>query len=101
MTDVVLDIVVGVGYIQDCHLWYGTSVLAFFWLPGLVMGGLFSILAIGEDILEKKFGSCGNIALFILGTILGPIIVTLGTLVYLVKAAINSSSGEDNSNAKL
>ena len=100
-----LDFVVGVGYIQDCHYNYGISVLAFFWLPGLMGGGIFSIFIIGEDILKKKYGyvigSCGMRALFILVTLLGPIILIPGTLYFLVKAAINPSSNGDNKNANM
>ena len=59
---------------------------------------------IGDDILEKKYdydvGCCGNITLFILGTLLGPIILIPGTLYYLFKAAINPSSNVENSHAK-
>ena len=99
------DIVVGVGYIQDCHYNYGISVLAFFWLSGLLFGGLISMGIIGEDILEKKYGydvgCCERVALFILGTLLGPIILIPGTLYLLVKAAINPSSDVDSGQAKL
>ena len=61
------------------------------------------MMIIGDDILEKKYGydigSCGMASLFILGTLLGPIILIPGTLYYYYKAAINPSSDDDNSNA--
>ena len=97
LADVVLDFVVGVGYIQDCHYNYGISVLAFFWLPGLLLGGLLSINYCDEGCC----GKCGVAALFILGTLLGPIILIPGTLYLLVKAAINPSSQDDNKLAKV
>ena len=105
LADVVSDIVVGVDFIERCHYNYAVSVLAFIWLPGLLFGGFISLNVIGDDILEKKYdydiGDCGTIALFILGTLLGPIILIPGTLYCLVKAAINPSSNDDNSNGKL
>ena len=100
LADVVSDILVGADFIERCHYNYGISVLAFIWLPGLSMGGFFSVA-----ILKKKYGSvigcCGMVALFILGTLLGPIILIPGTLYCLVKAAINPSSNGDNWHAKL
>ena len=105
LSDVVSDFVVGVGYIQDCHYNYGISVLVFFWLPGLLLGGVCSVVWIGEDILEKKYGydigDCGTASLFILGTLLGPIILIPGTLYLLVKAAINPSSNVGGEDAKM
>ena len=99
------DIVVGADFIERCHYNYGISVLAFFWLPGLLMGGVFSFLIIGMEILEKKcgydIGCCGMVALFILSTLLGPIILIPGTLYFLVKTAINPSSNKDNGLAKM
>ena len=98
------DIVVGADFIERCHYNYGISVLTFFWLPGLLMGGVFSFLIIGMEILEKKcgydIGCCGMVALFILSTLLGPIILIPGTLYLLVEAAINPSSNDYNADAK-
>ena len=98
------DIVVGADFIERCHYNYAVSVLAFFWLSGLLFGGLISMGIIGEDILEKKYGydvgCCERVALFILGTLLGPIILIPGTLYLLVKAAINPSSNDYNADAK-
>ena len=105
LADVVSDIVVGVDFIERCHYNYAVSVFAFVWLPGLLFGGIFSVDLVGDYILKKNYsydiGGCGNVALFILGTLLGPIILIPGTLYCLVKAAINPSSNDDNSNGKL
>ena len=102
--DVLSDIVVGADFIERCHYNYAVSVFAFVWLPGLLFGGYFFTNFIGDDILEEKcgydIGDCGMAALFILGTLLGPIILIPGTLYYLFKAAINPSSDNDNSKAK-
>ena len=69
LAGVVLDVKVGFDFIDRCHFNYGYSVLAFFWLPGLLMGGGFSITFIG-DYLEKKYeyevGICEMTALFML-----------------------------------
>ena len=69
------------------------------------MGGFFSMFIIGNDILEKRYGydvgCCEKVALVILGTLLGPIILIPGTLYLLVKAAINPSSQDDNKLAKV
>ena len=103
--DVLSDIVVGADFIERCHYNYAVSVFAFVWLPGLLLGGLISVMVIGEDILEKKYGydigDYGNFSLFILGTLLGPIIVIPGTLYCLVKAAINPSSNVGGEDAKM
>ena len=103
--DVLSDIVVGADFIERCHYNYAVSVFAFVWLPGLLFGGFFSMDDIGDDILRKKYGcdigDCGMAALFILGTLLGPIIVIPGTLYYLVKAAINPSSNVGGEDAKM
>ena len=80
--DVLSDIVVGADFIERCHYNYAVSVFAFVWLPGLLFGGFFSMMIIGDDMAS----------LFILGTLLGPIILIPGTLYYLFKAAINPSS---------
>ena len=94
--DVLSDIVVGADFIERCHYNYAVSVFAFVWLPGLLFGGTFSMIFIGDENLKKKYGydvgDCGTVALFILGTLLGPIILIPGTLYYLFKAAINPSS---------
>ena len=98
------DIVVGADFIERCHYNYAVSVLAFFWLPGLLLGGVFFEGIIAEDILKKNgydVGCCGMVALFILGTLLGPIILIPGTLYCLVKAAVNPSSNGDNRNANM
>ena len=105
LSDVVLDIKVGVGYIQNCHYNYGISVLAFFCLPGLLCGGFFSLAIIGQDILKNKYGyDVGHgekILLFLVGTFLGPIMLIPGTVYLLVKTAINPSSDDDNGSAKV
>jgi hypothetical protein len=105
LSDVGTDIVVGTDFIERCHYNYAVSVLTFFWLPGLLMGGIFSMGIIGKEILKEKYGydigGCGRVALFMLGTLLGPIIVIPGSLYCLVKAAINPSSDKDNTIAKL
>ena len=105
LSDVVSDIVVGADFVERCHYNYAVSVFAFFWLPGLLSGRVLSMMVIGDDIPEKKYGyyigDCGRVALFILGTLLGQIIVIPSTLYLLVQTAINPSSNHNNSAAKL
>ena len=95
LTDTGSDAYVGYSLINRCHIYYGSSVISFFYIPGLLSGGVFSIMFMGS-ILEKLFPRYDNccavasvmIPIFLLGTILGPIVFVPASLFYLVKAAI-------------
>ena len=88
---------VGGSLIYRCHTYYGSSVISFFYIPGLLSGGLFSILFVGEFLKDKcgyktSFCSAGfwiNTLLFIIGTILGPFVFVPAGLFVLVKAALD------------
>ena len=85
------DVYVGVDLIQRCHYRYASGVFSFFWLPGLLSGGVVAV-DFGSDVLERKFGfdigCCGKFILFLLGTIFGPFVFIPGGLYLLVKAAL-------------
>ena len=94
--------------IDSCHNYYGSSVLSFFWIPGLLSGGIFSFI-FAIEVLQKKLGyrdfccSAGcwfQTFLVILGTILGPIVFVPAGLFFLVKAAVDPS-GEKSSDTPI
>ena len=95
---------VGGSLINRCHTYYGSSVLSFFYIPGLLSGGGFSIMFVG-NFLERKCGyktSCCSVGfwintlLFILGTILGPLVFVPAGLFLLVLAALDPSGEKDS-----
>ena len=107
LTDTGSDAYVGYSLINRCHIFYGSSVFSFFYIPGLLSGGLFSIIFVG-DFLKRKCGyetSCClagfwintlNPLLFILGTILGPFVFVPAGLYFLVTAALDPYDEKDN-----
>ena len=86
--------------IDSCHNYYGSSVLSFFWIPGLLSGGFFFSKMFVDKFLKKYIvyyhpGLCTQTVIFLLGTILGPIVFVPAGLVLLVKAAINPVDKEN------
>ena len=79
-----------------CHTFYGSSVLAFFWLPGLLTGG-YLLYRFLYDIPGIELTSWQIIGVGLLGSILGPVVFVPVALYLLVKTAINI---EDDSNAE-
>ena len=99
LTDTGSDAYVGYSLINHCHIFYGSSVYSFFYIPGLLSGGLFSIIFLGkikcfDNFMEDK-GCCTAVSvvipIFLLGTILGPIVFVPAGLFFLVKAALDPS----------
>ena len=99
LTDTGSDSYVGYSLINRCHIFYGSSVFSFFYIPGLMSGGMFSY-TFAQEVLKNKLGyqdyccSAGcwfQTFLFILGTILGPIVFVPAGLFFLVKAALDPS----------
>jgi len=92
LTDTGSDGYVGGNLINRCHIYYGSSVLSFFYIPGLLSGGYFLAVVFTDQYLQKKCGydagGCAILALFLLGTILGPIVFVPASFFILVKAAI-------------
>ena len=106
LTDTGSDAYVGYSLINRCHIYYGSSVISFFYIPGLLSGGVFSIMFMGS-ILKKLFprGNCCAVAsimipIFLLGTILGPFVFVPAGLYFLVKAAFDPSGEKDSDNPR-
>ena len=57
LTDTGSDSYVGIRLIQRCHILYGSSVLSFFYLPGLLSGGVLLIM-LGSVILDDYCCEC-------------------------------------------
>ena len=98
LTDTGSDGFVGYSLINRCHIYYGSSVFSFFYIPGLLSGGVFLGIVFVGEVLEVKYdpGCCVKTLLFMLGTILGPIVFVPGGLFFLVNAALDPS-GEKKS----
>ena len=102
------DFYVGIDLIKRCHYRYATSVLSFFWLPGLLSGGVLAVF-FDEKILGKKYdinlNCCGetgtDVFIFFLGTMSGPLVFIPGGLYLLIKAASNMDDEEVVGLAKL
>ena len=95
---------VGYSLINRCHIYYGSSVISFFYIPGLLSGGSFSLL-FAYEVLKQKYeydDSCFSAGcwlhtlLYILGTILGPIVFVPAGLFFLVIAALDPSGEKDS-----
>ena len=93
------DVYVGVDLIQRCHYRYAAGVFSFFWMPGLLSGGMcvnFLMEKFGFDI-----GCCGRIILFLVGSIFGPFVFLPGGLYLLVKAALQPDDNDSCAKAKV
>ena len=91
LTDTGSDLYVGISLILRCHILYGSSVLSFFYLPGLLSGGFFFFLFLDNYSIFDKYCDhcCAKFAAVLLGTFLGPFVFVPGALYFLVKAAID------------
>ena len=68
-------------------------------LPGLLSCGYISYGYLGpylERKLRLDIGRCGNVTLFLIGTILGPFVFVPAGLIALVRAAIDPDSYDRN-----
>ena len=88
-----------------CHVHYGISVFIFFWLPGFLSGGLmfgefFSNLGYYDYILLKMDPNFKSVLVFMLGTILGPIVFIPMGLYYLIDFAREIESKDPDERAK-
>ena len=94
LTDTGSDGYVGYSLINRCHIYYGSSVFSFFYIPGLLSGGYFTW------VLKRKCGCdpgcCGGALLLLLGTIVGPIVFVPAGLYLLVEAALDPSGEKDS-----
>ena len=102
LTDTGSDSYVGISLILRCHIKYGVSVLSFFYLPGLLSGGIFFHIFLDDQSIFVKYCDhcCAHLAAFLLGTFLGPFIFVPGALYLLVKAAIDIDDDDNQGTAK-
>jgi len=96
LTDTGSDGYVGYSLINRCHIYYGSSVISFFYIPGLLSGGVFSSMFVVSTIFDKlEPGDCLATSIviptFLLGTVLGPIVFVPAGLYILVIAALDPS----------
>ena len=83
--DTTSDTYVGKDLYDRCHYRYSASVLSFVAIPGFLTGGIFL-----KKILEKfccdfeSSFSCGSIAVYVLGTLIGPILFIPCSFCFLV-----------------
>ena len=83
--DTTSDTYVGKDLYDRCHYRYSASVLSFVAIPGILTGGYFL-----RYLAQKCCGdfesnlSCGSITLFVLGTLLGPVLFIPCSFCFLV-----------------
>ena len=88
-----------------CHVHYGISVFIFFWLPGFLSGGLlFGEFFSKMGYLDYKISGMDqrfkSVLVFILGTILGPIVFIPMGLYFLIDAARQIESKDPDERAE-
>ena len=92
------DTYVGIDLFGRCHDGYGSSVISFFCLPGVLIGFL-GVLVILDT---REFNLAGSVCCAVLlGTLLGPILFIPASLYFLVKGAIDVDDLDDTYHAKL
>ena len=103
LTDTGSDSYVGISLILRCHIKYGVGVLSFFYLPGLLSGGILFYGFLHDQSIFDKYCDhcCAKFAVFLLGTLLGPFVFVPGALYLLVKAAIDIDDDSNQRYAKL
>ena len=96
--DTTSDTYVGKDLYDRCHYRYSVSVLSFVAIPGFLTGGYFL-----KTLLEKcgcnfkGTWSCGSIAVYVLGTLVGPIIFIPFSFCFLVYAVFKIDDLEEKS----
>ena len=96
--DTTSDTYVGKDLYDRCHYRYSASVLSFVAIPGFLTGGFFL-----RQILKKcgcDFKStcwCGSVAVYVLGTLIGPILFIPCSFCFLVYAVFKIDDVEKES----
>ena len=92
------DTYVGVDLVNRCHDRYAASVFAFVCIPGFLLGGW---------ILDSIFNDNGQVSgkarvgLWILGTLFGPILLIICSILLLFKAAWDIDDSDIEGQAKM
>ena len=85
--DTTSDTYVGKDLYDRCHYRYSASVLSFVAIPGFLAGGFFLRTILGMCGCNfKSTWSCGSIAIYVLGTLIGPILFIPCSFCFLVYA---------------
>ena len=96
--DTTTDTYVGKDLYDRCHYQYSASVLSFVAIPGFLTGGFFLIKATEKFCGHfKSEWSCGSIAVFVLGTLIGPVLFIPCSFCFLVYAVFKIDDQEQNS----
>ena len=96
--DTTSDTYVGKDLYDRCHYRYSASVLSFVAIPGFLIGGFFLRRATEKCCGHFKSGwSCGSIAVFVLGTLIGPVLFIPCSFCFLVYAVFKIDDLEQNS----
>ena len=96
--DTTSDTYVGKDLYDRCHYRYSASVLSFVAIPGFLTGAVFL-----HTILDKcgcnfkGTWSCGSIAVYVLGTLVGPILFIPFSFCFLVYAVFRIDDLEEKS----
>ena len=81
--DTTSDTYVGKDLYDRCHYRYSASVLSFVAIPGFLTGGALLIKILAE--CGCKFGStCSIVTIFVLGTLIGPVLFIPCSFCFLV-----------------
>ena len=97
--DTTTDTYVGKDLYDRCHYGYSASVLSFVAIPGFLTGGAFLRYFAEKSCgyFKSKF-SCGSVTVFVLGTLIGPVLFIPGSFCFLVYAVFKIDDLEHNSN---
>ena len=96
--DTTSDTYVGKDLYDRCHYRYSASVLSFVAIPGFLTGGYFLRKAADKCGCNfKSLFSCGSVAVFVLGTLVGPIIFIPFSFCFLVYAVFKIDDLEEKS----
>ena len=96
--DTTTDTYVGKDLYDRCHYRYSASVLSFVAIPGFLTGGFFLRKATEKWCCNyKSKWSCGSVTVFVLGTLVGPIIFIPFSFCFLVYAVFKIDELEENS----
>ena len=94
------DTYVGVDLVNRCHDRYAASVFAFVCIPGFLLGGWLLDNFINER-LEYQVSGKTRVGLWILGTLFGPIVLIISSILLLFMAALDIDDSEIEGQAKM
>ena len=96
--DTTSDTYVGIDlYFYRCHYRYAGSVLFFVAVPGFLSGWFM----LDFVILDRPFSGCKQVGIWLIGTLIGPIIFIPCVLYQLIRAAKDVDDQTETKHAKL